>query len=52
MATEGGRISPPGRWGGLQPPPMAGSILFFFFCSPKKSSKVDGGWQHSFAGGG
>jgi hypothetical protein len=31
MATEGGRISPPGRWGGSRPPPVAGSIFFFFF---------------------
>jgi hypothetical protein len=30
MATEGGRISPPGRWGGSRPPPMAKSIFFFF----------------------
>jgi hypothetical protein len=31
MATEGGRISPPGRWGGSRPPPVARSIFFFFF---------------------
>jgi hypothetical protein len=31
MATEGGRISLPGRWGGSRPPPVAGSIFFFFF---------------------
>jgi hypothetical protein len=30
MATEGGQISPPGRWGGSRPPPVAGSIFFFF----------------------
>jgi hypothetical protein len=30
MATEGGRISPPGRWGGSRPPPVARSIFFFF----------------------
>jgi hypothetical protein len=41
MATEGGRISPPGRWGGLQPPPMAGSIFFFsfFFFVRRKSRR-------------
>jgi hypothetical protein len=31
MATEGGWISLPGRWGGSRPPPVAGSIFFFFF---------------------
>jgi hypothetical protein len=31
MATEGGRISPPGHWGGSWPPPVAKSIFFFFF---------------------
>jgi hypothetical protein len=50
MATEGGRISPPGCWGGSQPPPVAGSIFFFFFFfwvavgSPEKSPEVGGGW--------
>jgi hypothetical protein len=33
MASEGGRISPPGRWGGSRPPVVARSI--FFFCLPE-----------------
>jgi hypothetical protein len=45
MATEGGRISPPGRWGGSRPPPMAGSIFFFFFSSPEMSQEVGGWWR-------
>jgi hypothetical protein len=40
MATEGGRISPSGRWGGSRPPPVARSIFFFFFGSPEKSPEV------------
>jgi hypothetical protein len=44
MATEGGRISPPGRWGGSWPLPMARSI-FFFFGSLEKSPEVGGGWR-------
>jgi hypothetical protein len=46
MATEGGRISPSGRWGGSRPPPVARSIFFFFFFfffffgSPEKSPEV------------
>jgi hypothetical protein len=54
MATGGGRISPPGRWGGSRPPPVAGSI-FFFFCSPENSPEVGGEWRcmaASVAGGG
>jgi hypothetical protein len=46
MATEGGRISPPGRWGGSRPPSVARSISFFFFFfggSPEKSPEVGGG---------
>jgi hypothetical protein len=35
MATEGGRISPPGRWGGSRPPPVARSIFFFFLVHRK-----------------
>jgi hypothetical protein len=55
MVTRGGRISPPGRWGG--PPPVAGSIFFFFFffCSPEKSPEVGSEWRWvaaSVAGGG
>jgi hypothetical protein len=38
MATEGGRISSPGRWGGSWPPPVARSIFFIFF-----AGKVTGG---------
>jgi hypothetical protein len=49
MATEGGRISPPGRWGGLRPPPMARSILFFFPAG--KSPEVAAG-AVAVAGGG
>jgi hypothetical protein len=45
MATEGGRISPPGRWGGSRPPPVAGSIFFFFFGSPKMSPEVGSWWR-------
>jgi hypothetical protein len=31
----------PGRWGGLRPPPVAGSISVFFFChSPEKSPEM------------
>jgi hypothetical protein len=49
MAIEGGRISPPGRWGGSRPPPVARSISFFFV------GKVAGGGRWvatSVAGGG
>jgi hypothetical protein len=41
IATEGGRISPPGRWGGSQPPQVARSIFFFF--PPEKSPEVAAG---------
>jgi hypothetical protein len=44
-ATEGGRISPPGRWGGSRPPPVAGSFFFFFFFSPEKSPEMGGEWR-------
>ena len=43
MATENGRISPPGHWGGSRPPPMAGSI--FFFCS------LESRWRWAVGGG-
>jgi hypothetical protein len=46
MATEGGQISPPGRWGGSRPPPVAGSI-FFFFGSLEMSLEV-GGWRRRY----
>jgi hypothetical protein len=42
MATEGGQISPPGRWGGSQPPSVARSIFFFF---AEKVAEVGGGWR-------
>jgi hypothetical protein len=50
MAIEGGRISPPGRWGGSQPPSVAGSIFFlFFFLVCRKSRRrwaaKGGGWR-------
>jgi hypothetical protein len=47
MATRGGRISPPSRWGGSRPSPMAGSILFFLF-----AGKVARGWRRMAVGGG
>jgi hypothetical protein len=31
MASEGGRISLPSRWGGSRPPLVARSIFFFLF---------------------
>ena len=31
-----------GRWGGLRPPTMAGSL---FFCSPEKQPEMGGGWR-------
>jgi hypothetical protein len=48
MATEAGRISPPGCWGRSRPPLVARSIFFFFFFFflPEKSSEVGGGWRH------
>jgi hypothetical protein len=49
MATGGGRISPPGRWGGLRPPLVAGSIFFFFFFvrwkSRRRLAANGGGWR-------
>jgi hypothetical protein len=42
-AIEGGRISPPSRWGGSRPPLVAGSIFFFFFLF-FFFSLVGGGW--------
>jgi hypothetical protein len=47
MATDGGRISPPSRWGGSRPPPMARSIYFFLF-----AWKVVGGVRWLAVGGG
>ena len=40
MATEGGRISPPGCWGGSRPLPVAGSIFFFFVRQKSSRSLV------------
>jgi hypothetical protein len=38
-----------GRWGGLRPPPVAGSIFFFFFV--RRKSRGDGdGRRRLFAG--
>ena len=55
MATEGGRISRPGRWGGSRPPLMTGSIFFFsFFFSRRKSRRrwaVGGGVRSPEVGG-
>jgi hypothetical protein len=49
MATRGGRISPPGRWGGSRPPPMSGSIFFFFVRrkSRRRWAANGSGWRHS-----
>jgi hypothetical protein len=54
MATEGGRISPPGRWGGSRPPPVAGSIFLSFFFSffAGKVAGEGGGCRRLFARGG
>jgi hypothetical protein len=41
MATEGGRISSPGRWGGSWPPQWPD--LSFLFFSPEKSPEVAAG---------
>jgi hypothetical protein len=49
MATGGGRISPPGRWGGSRPPTVAGSIFFFSFVHRKSRRRwaANGGvWRH------
>jgi hypothetical protein len=46
MATEGGRISPPGCWGGSRPPPVAGSFFFLF------AEKVTGGRRRMAVVGG
>jgi hypothetical protein len=47
MATGGGWISPPGRWGGSRPPPVARSIFFFFVCrkSRRRWAANGGGWR-------
>jgi hypothetical protein len=42
-ATEGGRISPPSRWGGSRPPPVAGSFFFFFLLEKSPEKAVGGG---------
>jgi hypothetical protein len=52
MATEGGRISPPGCWGGSRPPQWPD---LFFFLVRQKRPKVGGEWRWlaaSVAGGG
>jgi hypothetical protein len=53
MATRGGQISLPSRWGGSRPPPVA---RFIFFFSPKKVGR-GGQWvaasvRWRWAGGG
>jgi hypothetical protein len=46
MGTGGGRISPPGRWGGSRPPPVAGSIFFFVRRkSHRRWAANGGGWR-------
>jgi hypothetical protein len=60
MGTGGGRISPPGHWGGSQPPPVVESIFFFFFFllvrrkSRRRWVANGGGWRRpsSEVGGG
>jgi hypothetical protein len=54
MATEGGRISPPGRWDGSRPPPMARSIFFFFPLEKLPEVAASGGvrrWRWAAGGG-
>jgi hypothetical protein len=58
MATEGGRISPPGRWGGSRPSLVARSIFFFFFFAGKVAERglrvaasVAGGGRRVVVGG-
>jgi hypothetical protein len=56
MATEGGRTSPPGRWGGSRPPRWPDLSFFFFFGSPEKSpevaASVAGKWRRVAVGDG